>query len=95
MRDGGVGAGGVPESESERASVAGGREAREEKSEKLKRAVVDGVWKSILEPAQEYALVSSRIPLDGAHADLEPALRTSSALSSIPAPYLRQSHSSQ
>ncbi|ORY80211.1 Sac2 family-domain-containing protein [Leucosporidium creatinivorum] len=52
------GVAGVAESESGRTSVAGSgatsREAKEEKEEKLKRAVVEGVWKSIMEPAQEY-----------------------------------------
>ena len=38
-------------------SVGGTPATKKERGEKLRKAVVDGIWKSILEPAQEYVRV--------------------------------------
>jgi hypothetical protein len=36
---------------------------REAKADKLRKTVIDLLWKSIMEPAQEYSKVSRSIPL--------------------------------
>ncbi|KAL8281183.1 hypothetical protein RQP46_006541 [Phenoliferia psychrophenolica] len=51
-QDGGESVGG---SEAGRASASGSMVSKEERGEKLRRTVIDGLWKSVMEPAQEYA----------------------------------------
>ena len=54
----------VPESESGRTSVSGsarpGGVATGEREERARNEAVDTIWKSVMEPAQEYSLVSSQ-----------------------------------
>lgn len=46
-------------SDSGRGSISGSLFTKEEREEKLRKTMIEGVWKGILEPALEYSQVSS------------------------------------
>lgn len=52
----------VSGSDAGKTSITGSLMSRDERGEKLRRAVVEGLWKSVLEPAQEYAKVGPFFP---------------------------------
>lgn len=57
----------VPGKEGVAGSVRSTNAGADEKSDKMARAVVEGLWKSVMEPAQEYTQVSPEGRVRGRH----------------------------